>query len=238
MNRKEVLLDAELYPPFETFPEEGVTFLRKLKRNNNREWFSRNKEVYEEFVKLPMQGLIASLRTPMAELAPEIRVDPKKNIFRIYRDTRFSKNKTPYKTHVAAIFHPKGHWQSSAGFYLHIEPEGIYVGGGIYMPDGQQLKKLRRAIAEHGKEFTSIVESKGFRKMFDGLEGEKLQRAPVGYPVDHPMIEWLKYKQFYTGVEWKVERCYRSSFLPDVLGVYRELLPLVRFFNKALAISS
>ena len=229
-----MFLDEDLYPPFSGFPVEGIKFLSQLKRHNNREWFKRNKERYEEFVKLPMQSLIASLKTPMSSLAPEIEVNPAKNMFRIYRDTRFSKNKLPYKTHVAAVFHPKGHWEASAGFYVHIEPDGVYAGGGIYMPDGQQLKKIRRAIADNPEKFLKIVEDKKFRKRFGKLEGEKLQRAPLGFPADHPMIEWLKYKQYYTGVEWKTSTCYSPKFIKALMVMFGDLLPLIRFFNEAL----
>ncbi len=132
-------IDDELFPPFDGFPPEGLKFLRALKKNNNREWFAENKSRYEEFVKLPMQSLIAALKHPMERVAPEIHVDPKRAMFRIYRDTRFSKNKLPYKTHVAAVFHRPGHWEGSAGYYVHIEPGAVYVGGGIYIPDGDQL---------------------------------------------------------------------------------------------------
>ena len=231
---KEYLLDSEIFPPFEGFPVESIEFLKRLKKNNNRDWFAKHKSEYEDFVKLPMQSLIASLKIPMAKVTPEIDVNPSRNMFRIYRDTRFSKNKTPYKTHVAAVFHLKGHWQQSAGYYVHIEPGNIYVGGGIYMPDGNQLKLIRHAIADRSKEFSSIVERKTFKKKFNSLEGEKLQRAPLGYPPDHPMIDWLKYKSYYTGVEWNEDECYSPKFIEKIVLVYQELLPLIRFLNEAL----
>ena len=228
------LIDAELYPPFEGFPPEGISFLRRLKQNNNRTWFAEHKPEFEEFVKMPMHSLIASLAQPMLAVAPEINVDTKKSMFRIYRDTRFSKDKTPYKTHVAAVFHPKGHWEASAGYYVHIKPNHIYVGGGIYMPNGEQLKSLRRAIAEKGDEFTAIVRERGFVKQFKGLEGEKLQRAPLGFPADHAMIEWLKHKSFFTGVEWNVRECASPKFIDKIVKVYKDLRPLVKFLNDAL----
>ncbi len=226
--------DIELFPPFSGFPREGIEFLKKLKKNNNREWFNKHKPEYEEFVKLPMQSFISSMEQPMAKIAPEIQVDPKRSMFRIYRDTRFSKNKAPYKTHVAAVFHMKGHWEESAGYYVHIEPDGVYVGGGIYMPDSDMLKKIRRTISEKSNEFLAIVNNKRFKKVFDKLEGEKLQRAPLGFPVDHPMIEWLKHKSYYTGVEWAVRESFSPAFVDNVVEIYKELLPLIRFLNKSL----
>jgi len=234
MSKGQKFLDEEFFPPFEGFPEEGIAFLRQLKKNNNREWFAANKLRYEEQVKLPMLSLIAALKGPLSGIVPEIEINPKKNIFRIYRDTRFSKNKLPYKTHVAAVFHLRGHWEESAGFYLHIEPDGVYAGGGIYMPDGPQLKKLRRAIATRPEEFLAIVRDKSFVKTFGTLEGEKLQRAPLGYAPDHPMVEWLKFKQFFTGVEWSPETCFRRKFPDAVASLYGELAPLIRFLNSAL----
>ena len=140
-------LRDEMLPPFAGFPSEGIDFLRRLKRNNNRRWFAAHKSEYLRLVKFPMQMFIASLKPHMEKLAPGIDINPHKNIFRIYRDTRFSRDKTPYKTNVAAVFHQRGHWQESAGFYVHVEPGNVYVGGGIYMPDSRQLKKIRQAIA-------------------------------------------------------------------------------------------
>ena len=228
-------LDEEIFPPFQGFPKRGITFLGQLKKNNNRTWFAEHKSEYEDFVKLPMQSLISALRLPMTKVAPEIDVNPKHGMFRIYRDTRFSKNKLPYKTHVAAIFHVRGnHWEESAGYYVHIEPGGVYVGGGVYRPDGIQLKKLRQAIADRPKEFLSIVSDDTFARKFKTLEGEKLQRVPAGFPKDHMMAEWLKYKSFYTGVEWAEKECYTEKFVDKVIRLYRDLLPLVRFLNAAL----
>jgi uncharacterized protein (TIGR02453 family) len=232
--KKIPLLDSEMFPPFEGFPKEGLTFLKQLKKNNTREWFAQHKSEFENFVKLPMQCFISELKTPMSKLAPEMEINPKKNIFRIYRDTRFSKDKTPYKTHVAAVFHLKGHWEDSAGYYVHVEPGQIYVGGGIYMPDADQLKKIRAAIANRPKEFLAVVESAKFKKVFGKIEGEKLQRAPLGYAPDHPMIEWLKHKQLYTGVEWDEKECLTSMFVEKVMGVYKELYPFIRFLNSSL----
>ncbi|HMD14040.1 MAG TPA: DUF2461 domain-containing protein, partial [Bacteroidota bacterium] len=209
-------IDQFVVPPFVGFPREGITFLRRLKKNNNRDWFAKHKKEYEEFVKLPMQSLIVMLQGPMMTIAPEFEFNPKRSLFRIYRDTRFSKDKTPYKTHVSAIFHPKGHWEESAGYYLHIEPGEIYLGGGIYMPDGIQLKKIRTAIATRANEFLAIVENKHFKNRFGILEGSKLQRNPQGFRPDHPLIEWLKYKQFYAGVSWKTDQCFSPKFADTV----------------------
>jgi len=226
--------DFGAYPPFTGFPPEGIGFLRKLKKNNRREWFNDHKDEYVEFVKFPMETLIASLAAPLKKLVPGIVVDPKKSMFRIYRDTRFSKDKKPYKTHAAAIFHLKGHWQESASFYLHIEPGSTFLAGGVYMPDGQQLKKIRAAIAREPKKFLAVVQSGSFRSAFGSLEGEKLSRAPMGYPPDHPMIEWLKFKQFIVVADWPESAATKKNFVGRAAGIYGKMLPLVDFINNAL----
>jgi uncharacterized protein (TIGR02453 family) len=236
--KQHIQLEENLFPPFVGFPKEGIHFLQKLKKNNSREWFNKHKPEYEEFVKLPMQSLISSLKQPMMRIAPDMFVDPKRSMFRIHRDTRFSKDKAPYKTHVAAVFHLHGHWQDTAGYYLHIEQGSVYVGGGIYMPDSSQLKSIRGAIADRPKEFLSILSDEKFAGRFKKLEGEKLQRVPLGFPKDHMMAEWLKYKSFYTGVEWKEEICYSPKFTDKIVGVYKDLLPLIYFLNEALGVNS
>lgn len=232
MKRPEI--EEHLFPPFEGFPPEGIRFLRSLRRNNNREWFGKHRQEYEEFVKLPMQSLIAALAGPMELAAPEIEVNPRKSMFRIHRDTRFSRDKKPYKTHVAAIFHPRGHWGESAGLYLHIEPGEVYLGGGIYMPDGAQLKKIRGAIADHPTAFLGILRKPSFRKAFGSLEGDTLSRAPLGFRPDHPMIGWLKFKQFFVSAMMPERAALGRDLVRRVMIVYREALPLVRFINRAL----
>jgi uncharacterized protein (TIGR02453 family) len=229
-------LDLDVYPPFQGYPKAGIDFLRKLKRNNNRQWFEKHKEEFETDVKLPMQSIIASLQPYFDSFAPQFDINPKRSLFRIYRDIRFSKDKTPYKTHVAAHFvlrgKPKG--VEGSGFYLHIEPGEIFLGGGIYMPDRDQLKSIRRAIAERSKEFLMIVRDNSFVRRFKKIEGDKLQRVPRGYDPGHLMAEWLKLKQFFVGVAWKEEKCLKKSFVKEIAKVYEEATPLVIFLNDAL----
>ena len=234
MNRSPFEIDA--YPPFQGYPREGIDFLRRLKRNNNRNWFEKHKAEYESDVKLPMQSLIASLQPYFESFAPQFDINPKRSLFRIYRDIRFSKDKTPYKTHVAAHFvlrgKPKG--IEGSGFYLHIEPGEIFLGGGIYMPGSDQLKAIRRAIVEKSAEFLDVIRDKAFIKRFKQIEGEKLQRVPRGYDPAHPLAEWLKLKQFFVGVEWKEERCLKKKFVNEIAEVYEEAAPFVTFLNDAL----
>ena len=230
------VMDFDLYPPFKGFPKECIQFLKQLKRNNNRDWFEKHKEEFELYAKAPICSFIASLQPYFARFAPEFDLNPKRSIFRIYRDIRFSADKTPYKTHLAAHFvlrgMPKGFVGS--GYYLQIEPGEFFVGGGIYLPDGNQLKKIRNAIARRGEEFLSIVENRKFKKRFAPFEWSKLQRVPKGYDENHPMADWLKFKQFFVGVSFPESKCYSESLLDEVAGICEEASPLVRFLNKSL----
>jgi uncharacterized protein (TIGR02453 family) len=228
--------DIEFYPPFDGFPAEGIRFLRQLKRNNNRPWFEKHKDDYNATVKLPMQSLLAALQPHFERFAPEFDIHPKRSLFRIYRDVRFSSDKTPYKTHVAAhiVLRGKPKGVEGSGYYLHIEPGEVFLGGGIYMPDSDQLKKIRKAISEHSEEFLSIVKSNSFKKTFGKLQGEMLQRVPKGYAPDHPMAEWLKHKQFFVWVEWPEARASKKVFTKQVAGAFEAAAPLVRFLNNAM----
>jgi uncharacterized protein (TIGR02453 family) len=229
-------IDLEVYPPFEGFPKEGIQFLKRLKRNNNRKWFDEHKKEYEEYVKLPMYSFIVALQTHFARFAPEFDLNPKRSIFRIYRDIRFSADKTPYKTHVAAHFvlrgRPKGFLGS--GYYVEIAPGELYTGGGIYIPDGDQLKKIRKAISTRGEEFLSVIKNRRFQKFFSPFDWSKLQRVPKGYDESDPMAGWLKYKQFFVGISWPESRCYREKFVEEAAKIFEATTPLVRFLNSSL----
>ena len=229
-------LDEIVFPPFEGFPKRGLDFFRKLKRNNNRDWFNAHKAEYEEYIKFPMQCYVASLKPFFHDFAPEFDLNPKRSLFRIYRDTRFSKDKTPYKTHSAAHFElrKKPKLFDGAGYYVHVAPGEVFIGGGIYMPDNDRTKKIRKAIAERQEEFNSIINDKIFKRLFGSLQGDKLSRPPKGYPTDHPMIEWLKFKQFFIGLEWKEETCYKKDFLKKSADVLAACTPLLRFLNEAI----
>lgn len=227
-------LEEDFFPPFEGFPKEGTAFLKKLKNNNNRTWFHNHKTEYEESVKFPMQCLIASLAQALIDDIPEIEFNPKKSIFRIHRDVRFSKNKAPYKTNIAASFELRGGKSptETPGLYLGIEPGQIFIGGGLYMPDGDQLKSIRRAIVTHPDEFLAVVENKRFKKEFGEIEGEKLQKAPLGFPKDHPMIEHLRHKQFFVGKTLDESAGYQKKFVATIAGIFRDTMPLVRWLSS------
>ncbi|MEW5800288.1 MAG: DUF2461 domain-containing protein [Bacteroidota bacterium] len=225
-----------IFPPFEGFPKQGFDFLRRLKKNNNRDWFLKHKSEYEDLVKFPMQCYVASLKPLFHDFAPEFDLNPKKALFRIYRDTRFSKDKTPYKTHSAAHFELKKKPKlfDGAGYYVHVAPGEVFIGGGIYIPDHDRLKKIRKALVERSDEFLTILNEKRFKKMFKSLEGEKLTRPPKGYTPDHPMIEYIKFKQFFVGLEWNEEAAYKKEFLKKSADAFAVATPLLRFLNEAI----
>ena len=185
---------------FPGFPPAALTFLADLRRHNNRRWFQARKDIYEQSVKAPMIELIHRIGEAFPRFAPEMVADPKVSLYRIYRDTRFSPDKSPYKTHAAAVFPVRGLPKNSGpGLYFHIAPDEVLIGGGIYMPDSSVLRTVRERIAASPHEFRAIVESSRFRKAFDELEGEQLKTMPKGFSVDHPAAEYLRYKQFLFG---------------------------------------
>jgi uncharacterized protein (TIGR02453 family) len=229
-------LEEDFYPPFDGFPKSGIEFLKKLKKNNNREWFQRHKQEYEENVKFPMQCLIATLRDDLRDEIPELEFNPKRSIFRIHRDVRFSKNKAPYKTNIAASFEMRGKKKTTEtpGLYVGIEPGSVFVGGGMYMPWGDQLKAIRKSIIDKPDEWLDVVENKKFKRVFGGIMGENLQKAPLGIAKDHPMIEHLKHKQFFVGKEWNTEApAYSKRFADTVASLFIETMPLVRWLIRA-----
>jgi uncharacterized protein (TIGR02453 family) len=230
-------LEELAYPPFAGFPPEGLSFLRRLKRNNNRPWFQEHKSEYEELVRFPMECLIAALRPRMAEVAPDFDFQPRKSIFRVYRDTRFSNDKTPYKTNIAASFEPRGLKDptGTAGLYVGVEIGEIFVGGGIYLPSSEQLKSIRACVDAKPDELREVVAHPSFVKVFGKILGERLQRAPLGYPKDHPMIDYLTLKQFYVGVEYDGKDCLKPRFLDNVVRVFTAAMPFLRWLQKATA---
>ncbi len=220
------------------FTNRTLTFLRTLKRNNRRDWFNAHKDEYELHVRQPMIAIIEQLANDLRDTAPEVIAAPKTSLYRIYRDTRFSPNKAPYKTHAAAVFPARGlPKHEGAGLYFHISPDEVWIGGGIYAPQTPQLVALREHIAANINRLRTIVESPSFRRRVGRLGGERLQRVPRGYPPDHPGAEYLKLRQFIAGREWPGSFTTSPKFYATVLATFREVLPLTRFLNEPLLAS-
>jgi uncharacterized protein (TIGR02453 family) len=228
------------------FTKRSLTFFRQLARNNEKAWFEAHRAEYENEVRAPMRELIEELDVRFARFAPEIGGDPKRSMFRINRDIRFSKDKSPYKTRAAAWFHHRNAARSvgseadagSAGYYFHLEPGGrSMLGAGLWMPPRPQLNKLREAIAEDPKGFDRMVRSLPSR--FGGLDDESaLKRMPRGYAEDHPAAKWLKYQSFTSG-HTLTDTQVTSKSLADLLAKeFAAVLPLVRWLNETLGFKS
>lgn len=221
--------------PSPRFRPEALRFLRSLKRNNRRVWFNAHRDDYEANVRQPMTAIIERLADDMRDFAPDILVNPKTSMYRIYRDVRFSENKAPYKTHVAASFPTRGlPKHEGAGLYFHVSPDETWVGGGMYAPQTAQLQAVREHIASHVRRLRSIVESPGFRRTFGALEGERLQRVPRGFPRDHEAAEYLRFRQFLAGREFPPAFATSPRFYAGLIATFREAAPLIRFLNEPL----
>ena len=220
---------------FSAFPKEGLQFLRSLKRHNNREWFQEHKGIYETHVKVPINQLIEALSLDFREFAPEMVASPKVSAYRIHRDTRFSKDKTPYKTHVAAVFPPSSFGKhEGAAFYLQIDPSRLLIGGGVYMPVPEDLQAIRNHISENPRRFESIIESHSFTKMFGVVEGEQLTRVPRGFNSEHPAAEYLKFKQFLASRNFDGKVAVSPGFYKLVLETFKGMTPFIRFLNEPI----
>ncbi len=202
------------------FTRKTLAFLRALKRNNDRDWFRARKADYEQHVRSPMIALLEQLARDLPAFAPELVSDPRVCLFRIYRDTRFSSDKRPLKTNVAAYFpsrkFPKG---EGAGLYVEVAPQWVWMGGGIYMPSSSELSAIRAAIAEDHRRFRRVVTAPAFRRAVGELSGEQLTRVPRGYVKDHPAAEYLRHRQFIGGREYPSDFALGSRFsfeLPTV----------------------
>lgn len=220
---------------FQGFAPEARQFLRDLRDNNNREWFRPRKADYEQYVRRPLLDLVEELGDSIEEYAPGYLRDPRKSVYRIYRDIRFSRNKQPYKTHAAAVFPPVGlDRHSGAGFYFHFSPEELLVGGGVYAPGTSELLRIREQIAADPDEFRAILSNEAFARAFGGLEGERLKRTPRGFPRDHPAADLLVYKQFLSGVTVSSEEIEKPSIGGLIDRHFRTLAPLLEYLNRPL----
>ena len=221
------------------FTSKTLSFLRSLKRNNDREWFRARKDQYEQHVRQPMIELLARLARDFRTFAPELVSDPKVCLYRIYRDTRFSDDKTPLKTHVAAHFPSRRFGRSGgAGLYVEITPGCVWMGGGMYMPSGPDLQAIREHVADTYPRIHRIVTSPSFNKTVGPLGGDQLTRVPRGYLKDHPAADYLRYKQFLAGCEYPPQFATSARFYSELLSVFRTITPLVRFCTGHATISS
>ena len=221
------------------FTPELFKFLRQLDRNNNKPWFEKNKERYLDHVRFPMLRFIADFGPRLKRISKHHLADPRPHggsMFRIYRDTRFAKDKRPYKTAATARFpHQRGKDVHAPGFYIHLGIDGVYAAMGIWHPDGDALAGIRESIAERSKEWKRILSGKPFKNGLQ-LGGESLKRPPRGFDPEHPLIEDLKRKDFYAYVELDEKTACARDFLDRYTDLCRSGRPLLKFLTEAVGL--
>lgn len=219
------------------FRPEFFAFLGELEANNNRDWFERNKERYEDDVRHPALQFISDFGPRLRKISSNFDADPRPvggSMFRIYRDVRFSKDKSPYKTAVGIQFrHKKRKDVHSPGFYLHLEPDASFAGVGIYHPDGPTLRQIREFLVENPERWNRVKRAKPFAESFD-LGGAVLKRAPKGYDIDHPLIEDLKRKDFVAFAPIRDSKITAKGFIDHFTHLCRAGSPLVRLLCEAV----
>src|SRR5581483_4560556 len=203
--------------------------------NNNRDWFLPRKSIFEENVKQPMQELVAALNASLAGYAPAYVTDPAKAVYRFYRDTRFSKDKSPYKQQIAASFRRRGlERHEGAGFYISVSHKEVAVGGGVYMPQPETLLAIRNYIAGRHAEFRRITGSRTVRKLLGEVQGEQLSRTPKGFPSGHPADDLLRMKQFLLYIELPPDAVTTSRLFGEIDSRFRAMAPFLEFLNAPL----
>jgi len=229
----------EAYMTFNGFSEDFFVFLTELKANNNRKWFADNKPRYEASVAEPCLDFIAALGPHLSEISPHFLAVPKKiggSMFRIYRDTRFSKDKTPYKTNAGLQFrHVLGKDAHAPGFYLHLDPDEIFIGGGLWKPPSPALAKIRARIDAHGDKWTSALADKDFVARYADISpGNPLIRPPKGYDAEHPHIDALKRRSFFMMAKGTKAQALRPDFPKHVASVFADAAPVMEFLCIAV----
>lgn len=214
--------------------ENVLNFLIDLENNNNREWFHKNKGYYEQ-ARTDFELLVNHLIHELQQFDDELSLLTAKDcIFRIYRDVRFSKDKSPYKNNMGAYFVRGGKKSGFAGYYLHIEPGKSFVAGGIHRPSSEILRRVRSEIFSNIEEFKSIIREKRFFTHFNEIEGERLKTAPAGYPKDFPDIDLLKYKSYTVFMPLENQLVVHRKFLQKIVPVFKTMQPFIKFLNRVI----
>ncbi len=230
---------------FRAFRPEALAFLRGLKKNNRREWFESRRETYTNELVEPLKAVVEELDVRFAGLAPEYMGDPKRSLFRIYRDVRFSKDKSPYKTHAALWMYHRAPGRGvgkevdgGAGFYLHLEPGASIVAGGLWMPPRPSLAKVRAHFSDDLAGWKKAVGNPAFRKRFgtlnSGDEGALLKRLPRGFDEDHPAADWLRYNSFTVSADYTDADMLSPTLIDKAMKDFTLMLPMCRWLNRAL----
>ena len=233
VSKKKAPAEAPSADPF--FTEESLKFLRGLKRNNRREWFDPRKPLFEAVLKAPRLRVIEGVTSAMLEFAPDHVRPATKCMMRIYRDTRFSNDKTPYKKNIAAWWARHGLEKTSGGgFYLHLSAEELIIAAGVYMPERDQLMAIRNFLLEHHEELRGLLEERKLRRLFAPDYGDVLSRPPKGFPKEHPATDLLKCRQWAVMAKLPAVEALDPGLVKKVVTYFRAAAPLVALLNRPL----
>jgi uncharacterized protein (TIGR02453 family) len=224
---------------FDGFSKDFFKFFRELKRNNERAWFEANKDRYKSVVVAPLSGFIADLAPLLAKTSPHFRADPRPSggsMFRIYRDVRFSRDKSPYKTHASAQFrHELGKDVHAPGYYLHLAPGEVFFGGGLWMPDPSTLARIRTRIADRPGDWRKAKAARTVQATYGDLrDGDPLTRPPRGFGPDHPMIEDIKMRSFFVSRDSDETEAASPAFVKLVGKSFADAAPVMKFLCEAV----
>lgn len=218
------------------FSSSALKFLKGLKRNNDREWFQARKDIYEHELKAPMLALINEINEAMLRFAPENVQPPQKAAMRIYRDIRFSKDKRPYKTNVAAWWARAGLEKTSGGgFYFHFSPDEVIIAAGVYMPEREQLLAIRRHLAVHHAEMRRLLAGKKLRSLMREFDGRRLTRPPKGFSADDPALDLIQCQQWGLTAHLPPETALKPALLKEIVERFKVAAPVVALLNAPLA---
>jgi len=218
------------------FSNEAIKFFRGLKRNNDRDWFNARKAIYEREIKAPMLALVGEINEAMLRFAPDYVRPPQKALFRIYRDTRFSADKSPYKTHQGAWWTRHGLEKTSGGgYYFHIGPTEVTIAAGVYMPEREQTLAIRRFLADHHKEMRKILAGKRLASLMEQFDGQPLTRPPKGFAADDPAIDLIRCRQWGVYADLPADAATRPTLLKEIVERFKAAAPLVDLLNTPLA---
>jgi uncharacterized protein (TIGR02453 family) len=234
-SKKAASRPVSLHPAPAYFSEEAIRFLRSLKRNNRREWFQPRKDTFERELRAPMLALIHEVTRAMESFTPGHVRPAEKTLMRIYRDTRFSSDKRPYKQHLGAWWSRSGLEKTSGGgYYIHIGPDEFVVAAGVYMPQRDQLLAIRRHLLGHHQEARRLLHSNKLKGKLECFEGLPLTRAPKGFPADHPAMDLVLCRQWGVSAHLPVEAALQPTLAREVIGRFRLAAPLVDLLNAPL----
>ena len=215
---------------------EALTFLRNLAKHNDRTWFQPRKAEFEALLREPMLAIVRKITDAMLDFAPNHVRPAEKSLFRIYRDTRFSSDKRPYKTHVAAWWSHQGLQKTSgAGYYFHVSPKEVIVAAGAYMPEKEQLAQIRHWLLDNHAEFRALLKKPSVRKAFSEFEGNALTRPPKGFPKDHPALDLIRCRQWGLAATLPAKTALDSKFAELVIRHFRLAAPIVDALNTPIA---